>query len=243
MISSGSQEFDLLRDKVKTDLNLRGELEYALALNVMRVDPSDRANRFGSGAAVEWIVAATAYSAGIITMPAGHNSNGFDLRDMRSLAKQLWSVKNQTKKGVFRISNGMGGSGKGFVDPVVFLSPGLPGITFADPLTHVDLASKASDTKDAVILRFADVLAHATNHPECVAQCALPKNDHSGKHDPWMDYVKSLLEPARFPNLAQMFRDAAPSNASVSSEIERLASLRDNGSITNEQFDELLRKL
>jgi hypothetical protein len=243
MISSGSKEFDLLRAKVQSDLNLRGELEYALALNVKRVDPSDRANRFGSGAAVEWIVAATAYSAGILTMPAGHNSNGFDLRDMRNLAKQLWSVKNQTKRGDFRISNGMGGSGKGFVDPVVFLSPALPGITFADPLIHVDLASKSRETGDAVILGFADVLAHATNHPECVARCALPENDHTGKHDPWMDYVKSLLEPARFPNLAQMFRDAAPSNATVSSEIERLAGLRDNGAISNEQFDELIRKL
>jgi hypothetical protein len=243
MTTSGSEQFDLLKSSLASDSQLRAELEYALAANVARVNPTDRANRFGSGAAVEWILAAVAYNAGVLSAPAGHNANGFDLRDLRDKAKGLWSVKNTTRRSDFRLSNGMGGSGRGFVDPVILLSPDLPGITFADPSIHIDLASKARDNGDAVILPFTAVLEFANNHPECVAVCHMPINDGTGQDDPWMDYVRSLLDPVRFPKLAKMFKDAAPVQTSIIDAISRLAALRDSGAITQEQFDAALTKL
>src|ERR1700756_3616646 len=110
---SGSAAFDAIRSVMETSPALRAELENALDLNVRRVNPTDRANRFGSGAAVEWILAAVAYATGLLPVPGGHNANGFDLRDIREGARGLWSVKNQTKSGEWRITNGLGGAGGG----------------------------------------------------------------------------------------------------------------------------------
>ncbi len=243
MITSGSKQFDLFRDALAENSQLRSELEYALAANVSRVNPTDRANRFGSGAAVEWILAAVAYNAGILSAPAGHNANGFDLRDLRVKAQGLWSIKNTTRRSDFRLSNGMGGSGRGFADPVLLLSPELPGITFAHPGLHLKLASQARDTGDATILPFSAVLEFTQSHPECVALCKMPTNEGTGEDDPWMDYVRSLLDPVRFPKLAKMFKDAAPVQTSIIDSISNLVTLRDSGAITQEQFDDLLAKL
>lgn len=213
-------------------------------LNVRRVNPSDRANRFGSGAAVEWILAAAAFSAGVVTVPGGHNTNGFDLRDLMSEVRDdLWSVKNQTKRGAFRISNGLGGGGRGLVDPTVFLSPALPGITFVHPTHHPETAAEAVRNPDAIILPFAAVKSHAERHPECVAACAMPRNPGTGADDPWLDYVASLLSPERFPRLSKMFVQSKPANRSFSDEVVRLATLRDEGAITSEQFADLISKL
>ena len=243
MDSSGSLQFDLLRDRLRTDNYFRHELEFALRLNIERVNPSDRANRFGSGGAVEWIIAAAAFSLGILAVPAGHGADGFDLMDIRKTAQGLWSIKNTTKKSDFRLSNGMGGAGKGFTHPVILLSPSLPGLTFADPLIHTELEQACKNTSDAIVLPFAAVQNHITKHPECVAICEMPTNNGQGKSDPWMDYIKSLLQPDRFPQLSRLFSEAAPTRHSVSGELERLASLRDKGVIDDETFNGLVKRL
>jgi hypothetical protein len=59
--SSGSIPFDTLRDELGRDRNFRTEVERALYLNVNRVNPSDPGNRFLTGGATEWIVAAAAW--------------------------------------------------------------------------------------------------------------------------------------------------------------------------------------
>lgn len=179
-----------------------------------------------------------------MTVPGGHNANGFDLRDLMSEVKQgLWSVKNQTKRGDFRLSNGLGGAGKGFIDPVVFLSPALPGLVFADPEIHTELAGLVKLTGDATVLPFRFLLKHAKDHPECVAVCSMPTNPGSGSDDPWLDYVESLLSPERFRRLDAMFMAARPFQGSFSAQIVELAALRDAGTITNEQFAALVDKL
>ena len=244
-MSSGNSAFDLLKKALIEDATLRSELEYALAANVDRVNPSDRANRFGSGAAVEWILAAACYRAGVLSLPAGHNANGFDLQDMRTKASGLWSVKNSTTRtrSDFRITNGMGGEGKGFIEPVVMLSPLLPGIVFADPRLHLDLASKAKKTGDAVVLPFKEVHAHALRRPECVAPLKMPVNEGHGTLDPWMDYVQSLLDPIRFPVLSRMFVDARPAQRSLADEIRALNGLMQDGILSKSQFDAAIEQL
>lgn len=240
---SASQAFSTFRSALEDDPSLRREMEAALDLNVRRVNPSDRANRFGSGAAVEWILASVAYAAGVITIPGGHNANGFDLRDLLDEVREgLWSVKNQTRRGEFRISNGLGGGGKGFIEPTVFLSPALPGIVFADPEIH-DIAEQAVAKADAVVLPFRAVLDHAEEHPGCVAECQMPINPGTGSDDPWLDYVASLLAPERFPQLSIMFVESKPVANNLSAEIVRLAALRDAGTITTEQFGNLVSQL
>lgn len=236
MQTSGSGAFDSLRDALRTNHGLRSELENSLDLNVHRVNPTDRANRFGSGAAVEWILAAAAFAVGALSIPGGHNANGFDLRDLRNDARGLWSVKNQTKRGEWRISNGLGGSGAGLRDATIFVSPSLPGLTFVDPSIHLEVTDHVVLKADAVTLPARAVEEHAQRHPECVAICAMPSNPGTGQEDPWMDYVENLLTPDRFPRLAQLFVASKPSAGTLTSELMNLVALRDAGKITPEQF-------
>lgn len=242
-MTSGSPAFDRLRTALLLQPALKAELQAALDLNVRRVNPTDRANRFGSGAAVEWILAAAAYSAGVLSIPGGHNANGFDLRDLRESARGLWSVKNQTKRGEYRITNGLGGAGGGFIDPTIFLSPALPGITFVDPKVHAETASRVVVKSDAVVLPFNAVADHAAAHPECVAVCSMPSNPGTGLEDPWMDYVENLLSPDRFPQLSGLFVAAKPPTGTLASELQSLVAMRDAGQITAEQFDMLIVRL
>lgn len=241
--TSGSKAFDDLRDALKKSSALRSELEAALDLNVRRVNPTDRANRFGSGGAVEWILASVAYAAGVLSIPGGHNSNGLDLRDLRDDARGLWSVKNTTKRSDFRLSNGIGGAGAGFVDPVVFLSPSLPGLTFVDPDLHADVRAQVQVKSDATILKFGVVAQHASDHPECVAPCTMPTNPGTGTEDPWKDYVESLLSADRFAQLSALFLAAKPNQGTLTSELQALVAQRDARNITAEQFDLLLRRI
>lgn len=245
MTSSGSDAFDALRDALASDRGLLAELENALDLNLQTVNPTERALRFGSGGAVEWILAAVAFKIGVLTIPGGHNANGFDLRDLLNDAKGLWSVKNatQAQKSAFRLTNGIGGAGAGFTDPVIFLSPHLPGLVFIDPKIHTEVLAEVKVKSDATELAFKVVADHAKKHPECVAPCSMPVNPGTGKHDPWMNYVEDLLTPTRFPRLSTLFAAAKPTTGSVATELQALVAQRDTGNITAEQFDMLVRRL
>jgi hypothetical protein len=193
---------------------------------------------------VEWILAAAAYNAGILTAPAGHNVDGYDLRNLRAKAQGLWSVKNTTRPRTdFRLTNGMGGAGRGFVEPVIFLSPSLPGLTFADPNQHPSLADSVQVLGDATVLKFRSVLQHALSNPECVATCRMPTNMGEGRDDPWMDYVESLLDSSRFPLLSKMFLEARSHGNSIVEVLEQLSKLLKTGVITQAQFDELVTKI
>jgi hypothetical protein len=243
VVTSGSKAFDDFRDALLKTPALRSELEAALDLNVQRVNPTDRANRFGSGAAVEWILASVAFAAGVLSIPGGHNANGFDLRDLREGARGLWSVKNQTKRGEWRITNGLGGAGGGFRDATVFVSPSLPGITFVDPGIHLDVAAQVVEKSDAVTLPARAVEGHAQAHSECVAVCSMPKNPGTGEEDPWMDYVENLLSPDRFPRLSRLFTTSKPVSSTLTAELQYLVALRDSGQISAEQFNTLIGRL
>jgi hypothetical protein len=140
-----------------------------------------------------------AYQAGTLSVPGGHNADGFDLQTLRDRVRGLWSVKNTTKASRFRLTNGMSGAGRGFTEPVILLSRALPGLTFAHPDAHSDIAATVQQKDDHI---------------------CLPARD-----DPWMDYVKSLLEPQRFPRLSKLFPDAAPRQRSLANEITELAKL------------------
>ena len=245
MPSSGSDAFDKFRATLDRDAGLRGELEAALDLNVNRVNPSDPGGRFISGGAVEWILAATAYKAGIVSVPGGHSARGFDLQDLLNAARGLWSVKNQTspKKSAYRLTNGLGGAGLGFVEPTVFLSPHLPGVVFVDPVAHPETTGKAEQLSDAWVIGFRHIAAHAADHPECVARCKLPANPGTGTHRPDMDYTEGLLSPERFPRLSTLFREAKPPSSSLTQDLQDLIAMKNRGELTDELFEALVRKM
>ena len=243
--SSGSVPFDELRNALSGDAGLRSEVEAALRLNVDRVNPSDPGNRFVVGGAVEWIIAAAAWSIGALTVPGGHGQRGFDLLELQEASRGLWSVKSQSasRGSEWRISNGLGGSGKGFDTPTVFVSPNLPGLVFVHPDLHDEVTSRGKQNADAFIIPWSAVKAHASEHPECVAVLNAPANEGRGRENPFLSYAKTIITPERFPRLSGMFIAAEPPQASVSEEVQRLAALKDAGTIDAETFQALVASL
>lgn len=237
--SSGSAAFDRLRDGLVADQSVRSELEAALRVNIDRVNPSDQGNRFVTGGATEWIIAAAAWALGILTMPAGHSARGFDLVDLQDQARGLWSVKSSTVANTtaFRISNGLGGGGRGLVDPTLFLRPvRLAGLVLVDPLTHPDVVAAQIQKPDSIQLPFHALMDHVTRHPECVAVLDVPQNTGHGRENPFLQYTQTILTPDRFPRLSSMFTAAEPPRGSIADDLARLAALRDTGALTEEQY-------
>lgn len=243
--TSGSPNFDLLRDTLARDAALRGELESALRLNVDRVNPTDPGNRFVVGGAVEWIIAAAAWHAGALSVPGGHSARGFDLMDLQRAARGMWSVKSASSKAKseWRITNGLGGSGTGFRDATVFVSPHLPGLVFVDPELHTEVTRRARSNKDAVVLGFGVVVEHANMHPECVAPLVAPANEGRGAENPFLAYAQTVLTPDRFPRLSTMFTAAKPAAGSKADQALQLIAAKNAGDLTDEQFNALIRTL
>ena len=222
METSGNLSFDRLRDGLGSDEAVRRELENALRVNVNRVNPSDPGNRFVTGGATEWIIAAAAWALGVLTMPAGHSARGFDLVDLQDRARGLWSVKSSTVADgkAFRISNGLGGGGRGLVDPEL----------------HQEVVKAQVVKSDAVQLPFRALSKHVADHPECIAKLSVPENEGHGQENPFLQYTQTILTPEQFPRLASMFVAARPSAHSVAEDLSRLAELRQAGLLDEQQY-------
>lgn len=242
--TSGSAPFDVLRRHLENQPTVRREMENAFAFLLARANPTDRAARFVVGGAVEWIVAAAAWSAGVLTNPAGHNANGFDLAHLLDDAKGLWSIKFSAapSPGDYRLTNGIGGAGKGFVEPTIFIHRRLGGLVYVDPALHPEVVAQAVQKSDAVTLPFRVVAGFASEHPECVARVEVPVNEGQAANDPFA-FVKELLAPAHFPNLAKVFQDADPVSLPVSEELKSIAALHAEGMLSDEERALAIAKL
>src|SRR5690625_1788402 len=82
MAGSGSREFDVLKRHLETTPSVKREVEFAFSALLTAANPSDRGLRFLFGNGAEWIIAAAAWSSGVLVAPQGHNTNGFDLGDL-----------------------------------------------------------------------------------------------------------------------------------------------------------------
>jgi len=244
-VSSGSLEFDYFKVAMDGNPGLRRELEDALLVNLMTANPTDPGARFVTGGGVEWIVAASAYAAGVPLLPDGHSATGHDLRDVLTAARELWSVKSQSteKRGAFRISNGMGGGGEGFTMPTIFLSPNLPGLVYAHPMLHPEVTNAQRDSGDAITITHRVIDQHAEAHPECVIVADIPANPGAATEDPFLAYSKGVIDPRRFPQLARLFTEMTPQTGDVLSQVRGLVKLRDAGQISQEDYEHLVRQI
>lgn len=236
---SGSEPYDRLRTRMLADPGLVREVENALQVLIDRVNPSDRGARFVVGTAVEWIIASAAWSAGVLATPGGHSVDGFDLQDLENSVRGLWSVKSsfRDQMGSFRITNGLGGAGKGMTDPTVFLHPRLPGATLVDPDAHGHIVDRIVQRADGTDLLVRVVVEHARLRPECVIPLRMPKNEQRGTEDAALLFTKGLLTAEGFPRLHQVFVAAEPRHNSVADELMTLAAMRARGELTPEEFD------
>jgi hypothetical protein len=192
------------------------------------------------------MLASAAFSLGVIAIPAGHASIGIDLETLRGELRSRFSVKASfSKTSTYRLTNGMTGSGRGFVEPTIFLHPSF-GIAYADPALHVDLAKYAKQEKDAVTLAIGRVRQHAEVHPECVIPIAVPWNERKGTYDPGTAFAVELLDVPAYPGLRRLFSEVRAkyvAGSTVADEIRKLVALRDSGALTETQYQNAIEKL
>jgi len=239
LAGSGNSEFDRLREHLLANKTVRREVEFAFASLLTAANPSDRGMRFLFGGGAEWIMASAAWSAGILTAPAGHNANGFDLADLLAKARGLWSVKASASasSGQIRLTNFMGdGSNAVWEDATLFVAPYFGGAVLVAPQTHHEVHAKVRKTGDALVLSGAVVREFRDNNPANFIPFEVAVNSGVRAGDPFA-FIKSVLAPEHFPNLSKPFLASAPITISNRvQEIERLVALRDQGVLDEAQF-------
>ena len=237
--TSGSREFDVLRAHLMSNQAVRREVEFAFSSLLTSANPSDRGLRFLFGSGAEWIMASAAWSAGILTAPAGHNANGFDLGDLLNQAKGLWSVKASASRsaGDVRLKNFMGdGSSADWTEPTLFVGPYLKGAVLIDPRIHSEVKAKMRHGADALLLGGGVVKRFAVDNPHNYVAFDVAINKGGGPNDPYA-FVKSVITPEHFPVLSRPFVAATPAKTStLVDEIQRLADLRDGGVLDDGSF-------
>lgn len=246
MTSSGSPQFDRLRDTFARDAALRQEVEWAFRLAVETYNPSDRGLRFIAGGIGEWVVTLAAYYAGVVTLPEGHNADHYDTRDLLAQAQALWSVKTSYDSRAtykFRITNGQGGAGRGLVVPTVFLSPSLPGIVYVHPELHPELPAAQEPRGDSVVLGVPHIAAHAAARPECVIPFQMPVNPGAAIRDPGLEAVRLLVEGPQYPRLGTMFRDTERAPTTIVEQLKELTAMRSRGELSDEQFHAAVQRV
>ncbi|MCI7671018.1 MAG: hypothetical protein SPG17_04395 [Schaalia hyovaginalis] len=240
MTTSGSPEFDKFKRYIESNPAVRRELEFAFAKLLVAASPSDRGARFLFGGAAEWILAASAWCAGILVAPAGHNANGFDLADLLAKARtELWSVKASASAspGDIRLVNFQGtGENCDWTEPTLFVGPYVEGGVLVDPLKSAAIKKHMKRTGDSLAIRGRAIVEYKKTHPENHVAFDVAVNTGDIPYDS-AAFPRSILDPATFPNLAKPFMAAKPvRDTSTSAEIERLVVLRDQGVLSEEQL-------
>ncbi|MGL5829224.1 MAG: hypothetical protein ACRC0L_06605, partial [Angustibacter sp.] len=211
-----SASFAELRRAFVADPQLGQELQWLLHVAVENFNPSNRANRFIIGALVEWGIALAAFSAGILTLPQGHDADGDDVAGLRDASKYRWSVKSSfsnQRSYQFIIQNvrGRKGSdpGTAAMEETLFLHPLLPGIVHVDPTDHPEILNALRFDGDAWVLSLLPLLEHATSAPDHVIPLMVPPNPGAKQVDPALDIVRALVLQPHFQRLGSAFRQQA----------------------------------
>lgn len=244
MVTSGSEAFDKLREHLREDHEVKREVEFAFASLLTAANPSDRGLRFLFGNGAEWIMAAAAWSAGVLTAPQGHNADGFDLADLMHDAKGLWSVKASASasSGQIRLKNFMGdGANADWTEPTLFVGPYLSGAVLVDPILHPEVKAEAKRGSDALVLGGGAVKRFSLTHPANHAEFEVTVNKGGKTGDPYA-FIKSVITPDHFPHLAQPFAASQPKTAPSSrvEQILRLSEMHKAGQIRDDVFQKLV---
>lgn len=250
LTSSASEAFDALC-RGWGDVGI--EIETAIDTFLKSFDTADRAIRFFFGGYVEWLLAAALFHLKILALPAGHNQGDFDLQSVAESidgqAKSLWSVKASSTKDQKRVNlkNFHGGS-EFTMHPTVFVDPCLGGLVLIDPELHPGIMEHVHIKGDAAVLDTRVVKEHAGEHPDCFIAARLPvKETRPGKPNPPAGFsqFQEIVggDSLHYPHLGSLLASAKSSGTGHVDEIERLVSLRDDGKLTQEEFEKSLRKV
>lgn len=242
-LGSGNYEFDQLRLCLMHDKSVQREVEFAFAALLTAANPSDRGMRFLFGGGAEWIMAAASWAAGVLTAPAGHNADGFDLGDLLTKARGLWSVKASASKASaqIRLTNFMGdGLNAVWEFPTMFVAPYFGGAVLVDPRVHLEVRDQMKRASDALVISGKVVKDFRDAHPANFIPFEVAINNRNGSGDPF-SFIKSVLSPDHFPILAKPFLASTPVSArNRVEEIQKLVDLRDQGVLTEEHFRKVI---
>ncbi|WP_392543758.1 hypothetical protein [Oryzobacter telluris] len=249
--SDSSSDFQQLRRAFTSDPQLAQELQWYLHVAVENFNPSARANRFIIGALVEWGIALAAFSAGILTLPQGHDADGDDVAGLRDAAKYRWSVKSSfsTQRSYqFIVQNVRGRKEEQPADPkmegTLFLHPLLPGIVHVDPSKHLDVFHALRFEGDAWVLPLNVLVAHAEANPEQVVPLVVPPNPQARQVDPALDIVRAFVMQPHFHRLGAAFRlQAARSTSGVVEQLQDLRRMAAEGQLTPQQSEAAINQL
>jgi hypothetical protein len=233
--------FEIFKNYLASNPQTVSEIETAFAAVLSKVDPSDRGNRFVSGSAFEWILAAASGVAGIATIPGGHSENNYDLLSLRENLRGLWSIKSSTTKslGNFRLTNTMNSSGAALKTPTLFLHPKLPGLVYLDPKMAPRVAAKVKVLKDATTISGKLINEYAENNPDLVAPLHTPVNLGNGKGDPNLDFVAGILTSGTYPKLGPIISDLKENSRTL----HLLRTQFEKGILTQEQYQSMINEI
>ncbi len=226
---------------------VRVEFERALNEVIGRVNVTDRSGRFVVGDAVEYLVAAAFYSAGVPLTPRGSgNADDYDIDTCVGELKTTFSVKSSfpRKIGTIRLKNKMVGlTAWTWSEPTLFVIRET-GIVYAEPKTHVQLAAKVHDTKDAYSLNVRDIRAHAVEHPECLVTATVPVNPGTGKENAGRALFRDIIDHPSYPTLRSILeRENLRSGRAVFEALDDLKGRLERGEITPQQYQALVDRV
>ncbi|KRC92760.1 hypothetical protein ASE25_05515 [Terrabacter sp. Root85] len=241
--ADSTSDFAQLKQAFAADPQLAQELQWLLHIAVENFNPSSRANRFIIGALVEWGIALAAFSAGILTLPQGHDADGDDVAGLRDAAKYRWSVKSSFSKQrsyQFIVQNVRGrkeeGRTEGKMEETLFLHPLLPGIVHVDPLEHQQVLTSLRFDGDAWVLPLQALQDHAQACPDHVIPLVVPPNPGAKEVDPAMDIIRALVMQPHFQRLGSAFRQqAAKSRSDVVERLQEVKRMEQQGLLSAAQ--------
>jgi|LauGreDrversion4_2_1035121.scaffolds.fasta_scaffold544539_1 hypothetical protein len=239
-------QFNILKNAMDSQPDLRNEFELAFASIAAKHHPSDRAERFVFGGTCEWLLAITAWKAGVKALPAGHGQNGFDLMQFKGAVQGLWSLKSSasyTSNSPINLRNNISSSASAasaiYDHPTIFMGPYLPGITYLDFKTNQILAGKIVYDKDAAKIKSKEILDYALTHPEYVIPIKLEAVANGSTIDSNLKLVANVLTSGTYPLLG----GTVDILQRYSEKITVLRELHASGSLSDGDFKKSLSEM
>jgi hypothetical protein len=239
-------QFNILKNAMDSQPDLRNEFEIAFASIAAKHHPSDRAERFVFGGTCEWLLAITAWKAGVKALPAGHAQNGFDLMQFKGAVQGLWSLKSSASynsNSPINLRNNISSSNSAanaiYNHPTVFMGPYLPGITYVDFENNQGLSSKIVYDKDAAKIKSKDILEYAINNPDYVIPVQLNAVANGSTIDSNLKLVANVLTSGTYPLLG----GTVDILQRYSEKIKVLRELHASGSLSERDFQNYLLEM
>jgi hypothetical protein len=239
-------QFRILKNAMDSQPDLRNEFQLAFASIAAKHHPSDRAERFVFGGTCEWLLAITAWKAGVKALPAGHGQNGFDLMQFKGAVQGLWSLKSSasyTSNSPINLRNNISSSASAasavYDHPTVFMGPYLPGITYLDFKNNQFVAEKIVYDKDAAKIKSKEILDYALKHPEYVIPIRLEAVANGSTIDSNLKLVANVLTSGTYPLLG----GTVDILQKYSDKITVLRELHASGSLSDNDFKKSLSEM